>query len=539
MDSTKNPRENFQVCLLRPPTINHANTVATDATPPLALAYLASSLEHEGFVVTGIDAVGEAIHQYSVDEQHPVILHHGLTTEEILERIPQETKALGISIMFSIEWLFTKKLVQAIKKQRPDITIIAGGEHITACTDYVLNTCPEIDVCVKGEGEQTLIDLCHCLQHNHELSSVNGIAFNDNGKIVHTDKQKRIRDIDKIPRPNWNHFPITEYIDNAFTHGMNLGRTMPMLASRGCPYQCTFCSSPQMWTTLWRVRDPEDVVDEIKGYIKKYNTTNFDFYDLTAIIQKKWIIDFCKILARENLQITWQLPSGTRSEAMDKEVCEWMFRSGCRAVSYAPESGSPTELKRIKKRANLNKMLKSMCSAVKSGIKVKCNMIFGMPGQNYKEVLENFVFFTRLAWIGVHDIACFPFSPYPGSEIFNDLINSGKIKLDDDYLRDMLLLNNPEKTFSYTKHISPKILSKLTLLGMAYFFALSYSFRPLRGIKFLLQIIKKDNTNNKLLMALSNRHRKQEALKKAQGSDQNTVVLSPLFRPKEVVRKSS
>src|SRR5439155_4419084 len=108
---------------------------------------------------------------------------------------------------------------------------------------------------------------------------------------------------------------IEKYIDNACTYGANLGRSMPILASRGCPFECTFCSSPQMWTTRWSARKPEFVLAEMKKYIQRYCVTNFDFYDLTAIVKKQWIADFCRLLIDERVNVTWQLPSGTRSEA--------------------------------------------------------------------------------------------------------------------------------------------------------------------------------------------------------------------------------
>ena len=105
-----------------------------------------------------------------------------------------------------------------------------------------------------------------------------------------------------------------------------------------------------MWTTLWNVRDPEDVYNEMKLYVEKYQITNFDFYDLTAIVKKKWIVDFCNLLIKNNLNVIWQLPSGTRSEAIDGEVAPLLKQAGCRNLSYAPESGSPEILKLVKKK---------------------------------------------------------------------------------------------------------------------------------------------------------------------------------------------
>src|SRR5262249_38566659 len=137
-----------------------------------------------------------------------------------------------------------------------------------------------------------------------------------------TAPRQRIRDVDAIPRPAWHLFPVSNYLDGGFTYGVNLGRSMPILATRGCPYQCTFCSSPAMWTTR--------------------------YYALTAIIKRDWILAFCRELERRGLDITYQLPTGTRSEVLDEEVLAALYRTGCRNICYAPESGSPETLARIK-----------------------------------------------------------------------------------------------------------------------------------------------------------------------------------------------
>src|SRR5205085_11391822 len=97
-----------------------------------------------------------------------------------------------------------------------------------------------------------------------------------------------------------------------------------MLATRGCPFQCTFCSSPQMWTQVWKARRPAAVADEIESYMRRYGANDFQFQDLTAIVRKDWIVAFCKELLDRKLSITWQLPVGTRSEAIDAEVAQYL-----------------------------------------------------------------------------------------------------------------------------------------------------------------------------------------------------------------------
>src|SRR4029450_7659764 len=99
-------------------------------------------------------------------------------------------------------------------------------------------------------------------------------------------------------------FPVAKYLDDGFTYGVNLGRSMAILATRGCPYRGAFCSSAAMWTHRYHVRHVVDVVDEIASYVERYGATNVDFYDLTAIIKRDWILAFCAELERRKLSIT-------------------------------------------------------------------------------------------------------------------------------------------------------------------------------------------------------------------------------------------
>ena len=101
---------------------------------------------------------------------------------------------------------------------------------------------------------------------------------------------------------------------------MNLGRSMPLLATRGCPYECTFCSNPTMWTRRYITRDPKLLVDEMAHYVDKHDVVNFDFQDLTAIVNHRWAVALCEEMIERGLNVTWQLPSGTRAEVFDDLV---------------------------------------------------------------------------------------------------------------------------------------------------------------------------------------------------------------------------
>ena len=141
------------------------------------------------------------------------------------------------------------------------------------------------------------------------------------------------------------------------------------------------------------MRDPVELVDEMEWLIKEYKANDFEFFDLTAIIKKSWIIDFCYELKKRKLNnITWQLPVGTRSEALDEEVLKIIYETGCRFVCYAPESGSTKSLKMIKKRVKLDRLIKSVKSSVKIGHTTKLNFIIGFPHETLLDCMKTIGF---------------------------------------------------------------------------------------------------------------------------------------------------
>ena len=512
----------LKVCMVRPPTLTSVGAVGQDAVPPIGPAYITGSLVAAGHDVSAVDAVGEGLEVYTRLPGHENVLVHGLMGADIVDRIPPDAEVIAISSMFSVEWPITKPIIDTIREAFPEALFVLGGEHVTAAPEFSLESCEAIDVGVLGEGEETILDLLDVFSNGGDFSQVSGIIFRKKGEPSFTAPRARIRAIDEIPEPAWSLWPVENYIAQELTHGINLGRCMPILASRGCPYQCTFCSSPLMWTTLWKARTPELVIAEMKQYMERYDATNFDFYDLTAIVKKSWIVDFCKLLKEENLSITWQLPSGTRSEAIDAEVGELLYQSGCRSMNYAPETGSPEELARIKKKVKLDRMLVSMKAVQKAGVQIKVNFIFGLPGQTWSDVRKTFAFFAQLAWLGVDDIACFPYSPYPGTELFDSLVEEGKIVVDEDYFISLLGYTDVANSVSYADFISSKQLALLNIAGMAFFYSLNYLFRPWRAVKFAVAVLSRD-TSSKLTMALSNTRRKRRARRLFRRSGQQTV----------------
>lgn len=481
------------VTLIRPPAISSRFAYTVGTVLPLGPAYLAGTLVAAGWDVAVIDAVGEAPLQRRPTSQ-PNLVQHGLTIPEIVDRIDLSTDAIGVSVMFSQQWPHADELVRAIAARLPGRPIFVGGEHVAGTWEFVLDTCPPVTACAIGEGEETMLDLAAFAVGRRALHEIPGIACRIDGRARRTAPRQRIRNVDDLPRPAWHLFPVARYLDAGFTYGVNLGRSMPILATRGCPYQCTFCSSPAMWTTRYYVRDVADVVDEIASYVERYRATNVDFYDLTAIIKRDWILAFCAEIERRGLDITYQLPTGTRSEVLDEEVLAALHRTGCRNICYAPESGSARTLARIKKKIKLDRMVRSIRAATRTGIVVKANLMIGFPDETRRELWETLRFGLKLAWLGVEDLPLFPFIPYPGTELYDRLRTRGLVAAPSTAYFAQLGYGDLDRAPSLTPHVSSRQLAWVRALGMAAFLVVGYARRPWRVLRTLRALVTERST---------------------------------------------
>ncbi|TNE52043.1 MAG: B12-binding domain-containing radical SAM protein [Deltaproteobacteria bacterium] len=467
------------ICLIRPPAVESFRFVTTTITLPLGLAYIAAVLEEAGEKVQILDAVAESP---STKTRYYKGVLVGLTLEEIAARVPAEATMVGITVIFTHEWPAVVRLIELIRQRRPDIKIVVGGEHVTSMPEFCLAT-SESDYIVRGEGEETIVELVDAINNDGDLSAIPGLGYRDGDNIIINERRIRRKTPDEIPYPAWHLFDIKTYNDSNLVGGMDTGRmNLPLLATRGCPYQCTFCSSPNMWTPRWIPRDPIKVVDEIEHHVQHFNAGSFPFQDLTAIIQKDWIKTFCEEIIKRDLDISWQFPSGTRSEAIDTEVAELMKRTGMVSIAYAPESGSETTRRLIKKRMKTDNLMASIKASADADLNVACFMIIGFPHDTDERLAENYDFLKKIRKLGVTDLGVGYFFALPGTELFDSLYDAGKIRLDERYFAHILQGGDLVPSVSYCDHMSRLDLMKWKLKLYGTFYSTPNENKPRSGL---------------------------------------------------------
>lgn len=483
----------LHVCLINPPTFLSLEALSYyGAVPPLSIAYIAASVRQAGHQVTIVDASGDALERYAdFPTAAGSIVCQGLDTDSILSAVPEDAHVVGLSNMFLHEWPFLRKLLPALKEARPEAAIFLGGENGTAMWDEIVTSTPAVAACVHGEGEETFLETLQALEADGDWRSVPGLALMSEEGPTMIPGRKRMRDIHSIPRPAWDLLPMDRYFEGRCAMGIDLGRSMPMITSRGCPYECTFCSSPNMWTTRYIVRTAADVVDEIEWLQETYGVENIDFYDLTSFYSKAWIRDFHREITSRGVRITWQIPGGTRSETLKPEYIEMLHETGLRNLTYAPESGSQTVLAAMKKGVKLPRLTDSVRASVRTGIKTHFNIMVGFPHESWRDYIDHYRMLLRFVAMGVHSLSVISFIPYPGSEEYQSFRDRDMIDFSDEcYLIGALIRGGGQKRSYHPK----RSLTTIVLINYFYllsFYGLQMVFRPQRAARLLWNAVQR------------------------------------------------
>ena len=471
----------MKILFIQPPALMALDSNSTITQPPLGIAYLAAYARQSGHEVSVVDAVGEEIETIRPWPHWKKRRLQGLSFDEIAERVPADTDVLAVSCMFTHAWPMVRELLKVLRRAFPEKKLIVGGEHVTGMFETVLREAP-VDLCVLGEGEITLGEVLDVFRgKNPDYSEIEGIAYrNDSGEIVATKRRKRVMNPDDLPWPAWDLLNPRVYFENKMYIGPTSGRSMPLLSTRGCPYRCSFCSASNMWSQLWRPRDPASVADEIESYMETYQANDFQFQDLTAIVRKDWIIAFCNEIRKRKLDITWQLPVGTRSEAIDAEVAETLVASGCHQITYAPESASKRILSVIRKKVRLERLEESARGSLKAGMTVCLFTILGFPQEELSDIRKTMKWLRHMARMGVQEAYVSTFVPLPGTELFREMNKTSRMVIDDEYCYWMTGATSFFAVRSWNPLFSDSRLRFFKLFAFLQFYLVSYLYHPRR-----------------------------------------------------------
>lgn len=485
---------NVVVCLINPPQLSTPYQVTDGLMPPLGIMSISAVLKQEGFDVHVIDAPGEAATNRYVHDGTPL---RGLGFETILERIPEGTKLIGISGIFSMNHRVLIDLARSIKERCPDTIVVVGGSHATAVPEQVMLS-GDVDIVCLGEGERSLPMLCHALERDgwkiitEDLVDIAGIAYRDGERVIINQDVALIDDVDALPYPDWDSVPMETYY--AFKEGNGpvwTDRWVPLLSSRGCPYDCAFCSTPSIWRRRWRPRDPVKLVDEIAWLQREHNIEEVHFEDENMSTDPERLETFCDELVQRSIGIRWQAANGMRAHGLDRELLAKMVASGCTNLVLAPESGSRCLLQdELNKDIDLDEIARAGRTAHDLGLRTSTFFMMGMPGETRRDVTRTLAYLMRLAFAGVDECSISQFVPLPGSRLFDRLRSEGRIKLDDAFYRSLTSMGDLASSRSWSEHYSNWELKLYQLIGYGLFHVTRLVFHPVSSGRTFVNVLK-------------------------------------------------
>ncbi len=332
----------------------------------LGLAYIAGALKKEGYNVKVLDLTA-----YSIIENKD---YEKILKRELLNFNP---KIVGITST-SPSHQNALKIIRLIKKIK-NIPVIKGGVHETNCAMCTIKNNPEIDYSVFGEGEKTIVELIDAIINKKSFSKIQGIVYREDGKIICNEKRELINDLDELPKPARELFYINKKFDEYYSSNVFEGKkSTSVMTSRGCPYNCSFCSSKSSWGNL-RQRSVNSVVKELKELYSQ-GFRGFMFEDDMNLINKKWFLDFSQKIKNLGIKYTLQ----TRVDVIDEEITKALHESGCVYMYFGIESGVQNILDKCNKKITLSQAKNAFAIAKRYKIKSMASIQFGLPGEDLK-----------------------------------------------------------------------------------------------------------------------------------------------------------
>ncbi len=443
-----------KVLLINPPGKCHLRKDGSlgerkHCTPPLGLAYLAANLLRHDFDVEVLDILAEGYAQEVFLD--PFILY-GLSMQETLERVKRaKPDLIGISVLFSNRAKESFELVEAIKRELPDVPIVMGGQHPSGLPVDVMKR-SEVDYVLIGEAETSFAQLLYSLNGHGPIEEVPGLYYRRDGQILNTLGERKPviagegwnyfylkdfpnpRQLAELSYPAWHLFPMDAYWKSEVRIGggdIVRERFAVMISTRGCPHTCDFCTSPLMGGYKgYRMRTNEDVVQEIRWLIDTYKMEEIQFLDDNFFVSKPRVKRLLKVLAAEFPDTVFSVPAGTEVNALDTEVIDLMAQANFHKVTLAVEAGDQTvQNARVDKKVNLSRVPEVVDYIRKSGMQTRALFMIGFPDETREQINRTVQMALTL---DVDDFYLSLCTPLPGTPLYDECLRRGLLYDDFD-----------------------------------------------------------------------------------------------------------
>jgi radical SAM superfamily enzyme YgiQ (UPF0313 family) len=411
----------IKVLFVYPPfPVNHRHKVVI----PISLCRIAAYLVHK---VPDV--------QLSVFDAHI----QEVSIEDILAHIEAYTPDVVAVGYWTCQAPFVYELSKRIRTLSRSIMVVHGGIHASFSWEEALQYC---DAAVIGEGERTFSQLIQAIRENRGFETVKGLAFKRDGQVVKTPPQPLIENLDDIPFPAFELFDIKKYIESGRLRQLHVvgGKRMPVLASRGCPYDCHFCLSPTMWGKNVRWRSPNNVLDEIRKLHNLFGFTNFQFYDDNFLLNKSFVVELCKGIPSLGFDIKWVALSRAKDVIESRDILKTLKDAGCVGIEMGIETSDKKVLEKINKQQEIDWVDRAVKLQKNAGLSPLYTLMVFSPGETISSIrnIRAYIEEKIPESISYNHFGAAPFitlgqfsTPYPGTCFYKERLKEGMILVDD------------------------------------------------------------------------------------------------------------
>ena len=415
----------LKVLLINPPQTIYDGSIGRSIYFPIGLMFLASAVRD----VSHIEILDCLTSGAEIKEGNAVT--YGALQNEIKNIIiEKQPEIVGISVPFSSQYENAKRVAIIAKEVNPNVITVFGGPDPSVRFQSILEN-GYCDYCIVGEGEETLREFIINFCSPSKLKQIKGLAYKEDG-AVHYEPRPFKTNLDALPFPAFDLVDMDLYLKNEALY-MNRSKiyrkSISVITSRGCPYNCVFCSIRLHMGQKYRSHSPDYVIKLLKLCIKKYGITNFHFEDDNISFDKQRFETLLNRIIKENLQIKWDTPNGVRIDTLNYNILQKMKQSGCAQITLAIESGNQRVLDEIiKKKTKLPYILEIVEYCKKLKISANAFYVIGFPGETIREMKDT----TNLALKLYQDFDLHPHlmiaTPLYGTELYEICMRDNLLK---------------------------------------------------------------------------------------------------------------
>ena len=442
----------MKIVLLNPPASHPKFVAPSDIEPhyPLGLLYIAAVLEIDGHDVSILDSVtmGPRTNISNAGE----FVHFGATWEEIEAELSKlSPDVVGITNPYVTQFSNAITAAEIAKKVNPKILTVVGGPHATVRPQDFFEKTGSVDIVVIGEGEYTMSEIVRYLEGTVKLAEIQGIAYKENDAFRVNPERPFIETLDQLPLPAYH------LIDNG-KYFIRTSRPLTIITSRGCPFNCVFCTVHLHMGKKWRAHSTSYVLDHLEYAVQKLGIRNISFVDDNLSLDTKRFVGILDGIIQRNLNIIWDTPNGIRADTMNRELVSKSKQAGCFCFMMGVESGDQVILDNmVQKSLDLSKVIEFSKLCKEITIDMGAFFIIGFPGETKSNIEETLSFarmlnkeYKVMPMLGVA-------TPYYGTALY-ELSKAGNCLLDEPTPENIMASADPGKGLIKTSDFCPEDL---------------------------------------------------------------------------------